>query len=160
LWSPWRIGYVAKLKKSGCVFCRMVKENSDKENHIFLRSKHCFGVLNSFPYNNGHLMVIPYRHVAQWHQITDAEILDINNTLKKSLQLCGEILKPHGFNLGVNIGEFGGAGIAGHLHLHIVPRWKGDSNFMPAIADTKVIPQSLNELWKKLTLKIKTHEKI
>jgi len=105
-------------------------------------------------------MIIPYRHVAQWDQITDMEIVDINNMVKMSLRLCYKILKPHGYNMGVNIGEFGGAGIAGHLHLHIVPRWKGDSNFMPAIAGTKVIPQSLNELWKKLTLRIKTDEKI
>jgi ATP adenylyltransferase len=105
-------------------------------------------------------MVIPYRHISEWNMINDNELVDINNMIKKSLHLCREVLKPHGFNMGVNIGEFGGAGIAGHLHLHIVPRWKGDSNFMPAIADTKVIPQSLNELWKRLTLEIKTNEKI
>lgn len=105
-------------------------------------------------------MIIPYRHIAQWEKITDAEILDINNMVKKSLTLCRAVLRPQGFNMGVNIGKFGGAGIAGHLHLHIVPRWRGDSNFMPAVANTKVIPQSLSELWGQLTNEIKTNEKI
>ena len=153
LWSPWRIGYVAKEKRSGCVFCRMHKEKKDKKHHIFIRSRYCFAVLNTFPYNNGHLMIVPYRHIAEWDELTDREIVDIHKAIKLSLRLCRGALRPHGFNMGVNIGRAGGAGIAGHLHLHIVPRWQGDSNFMPAIADAKVIPQSLDELWQKLTLK-------
>ena len=155
LWAPWRIGYVAKKKKEYCIFCRIAKEKNDKKNYICLRSQYCFAVLNTFPYNNGHILIVPYRHIARWDKITTTELTDINETLKKILKFEENILKPHGFNIGMNLGEASGAGIAQHLHIHIVPRWRSDANFMPTIAAARIIPQSLDELWARLNKELK-----
>jgi len=159
LWAPWRSAYVSKPKSRGCVFCRISRENNDKKNHIIARSEYCFTVLNTFPYNNGHLMVIPFRHIASPVKLSAKEYTDMVESLNKMIVLYEKILHPHGFNIGMNIGSAAGAGIAQHLHMHLVPRWKGDVNFMPVIAETKVIPQGLDELYQLLTKK-KHHEKI
>ena len=155
LWAPWRIQYINTAKKiRGCLFCRAAKGKNDKKNHIIFRSRHVFCMLNKFPYNNGHLMISPYRHIKDLVRLTNDEISDFFSVINKSQALLNGLLKPDGFNLGMNLGSVAGAGVANHLHLHIVPRWKEDTNFMPAVFDTKIISQSLDELYEKLSQKI------
>jgi ATP adenylyltransferase len=149
------MGYVSKKKNKGCIFCQMVKSKENKKNHVFIRSKHCFAVLNTFPYNNGHLMVIPYKHTASPLELSSEVVIDMQHTLNRCMILCQKILKPHGFNIGTNIGAAAGAGIDQHLHTHLVPRWNGDCNFMPTTAGTKVIPQSLNHFYELITKELK-----
>ncbi|MCM8774362.1 MAG: HIT domain-containing protein [Candidatus Omnitrophica bacterium] len=150
LWAPWRIDYVTKKNKGNCIFCKAYRDNKDKDNLIFYRSKYCFALLNLFPYNNGHTMIVPNRHVGEPDKLRDEEFLDIIHTKIKVLSILKKVLKPNGFNIGINIGKDAGAGIKNHLHIHIVPRWAGDTNFMPVIFNTKIISQSLEELYKKL----------
>lgn len=157
LWAPWRINYISAAKRAkGCLFCRISKQarTADRKNLIVRRSEHVFCVLNKFPYNNGHLMFAPYRHIRSLSQLNNGEILDLFSTLNKIQALLREVLKPDGFNLGMNLGGASGAGIPGHLHLHVVPRWREDTNFMPALFDTKVVPQSLESLYEKLHKRI------
>ncbi|MBF0385239.1 MAG: HIT domain-containing protein [Candidatus Omnitrophica bacterium] len=152
LWAPWRAKYVSKIgkKSKGCLFCRLQKENKDKENFIFLRSCHAYAVLNLFPYNNGHVLVVPNRHVSDIAKLNEKETADTFSLLNKVNVLISGILKPQGFNIGINVGRVAGAGFPDHVHIHIVPRWKGDINFMPVTADTKVVSQSLEELYRLL----------
>jgi ATP adenylyltransferase len=152
LWAPWRVKYVTEMigKTKGCVFCRMLKERSDKKNLIVIRTKLSFTVLNLFPYNNGHVLVLPNRHVADLSKLTEEENTDLFRLLNYTKGLLDKTLKPAGYNVGMNLGRVAGAGFPGHLHIHIVPRWKGDSNFMPVIADTKIISQSLQTLHQRL----------
>lgn len=154
LWAPWRVKYVTEMigKTKGCVFCNMLKERKDKKNLIVVRTKLSFTVLNLFPYNNGHVLVLPKRHVADLSKLTEEETIDLFRLLNYSKGLLDKTLKPAGYNVGMNLGRVAGAGFPGHLHIHIVPRWKGDSNFMPVIAGTKVISQSLQILHEKLSL--------
>jgi len=147
LWAPWRIKYVSRRKKKGCIFCKALKEKKDKKNFIVLRSKYCFAILNTYPYNNGHIMIVPKRHVKSLEDLEEAELLDMNKALIKIKSTLKKILNPGGFNIGMNIGKVAGAGIANHIHTHIVPRWLGDINYMPVIANTKVVSQSLKELY-------------
>ncbi|PIP48869.1 MAG: HIT family hydrolase [Chloroflexi bacterium CG07_land_8_20_14_0_80_45_17] len=155
LWAPWRIQYVTRPKESGCILCQKSKENKDETNFILHRSQNNFIILNAFPYNPGHLMIAPYRHVANLQDLTDDELTDHFNLVKKSLALLKEILNPDGFNIGLNIGKVAGAGIEEHLHTHIVPRWQGDVNFMPVLANTRVISEELAATYKKLKAAIK-----
>ncbi|MDP8230133.1 MAG: HIT domain-containing protein [Candidatus Gorgyraea atricola] len=148
LWAPWRSEFVKAKKKKGCIFC--LKSRPDKDDYVVKRSKHSFAILNIYPYNNGHVMVSPYRHVKDIKGLSDAELLDTMKLVKDMQRLLEKKLKPHGFNIGINTGKVGGAGYRGHIHIHIVPRWDGDTNFMPIIANTKVLPQSLKELHKLL----------
>ena len=150
LWAPWRINYVSKKQKRGCIFCSAYRQESDKKNFVVLRSRYCFVILNAFPYNNGHLMIVSNRHVSSLAQLSDSEILDMNKTLVKMTQVLETVLKPQGFNAGINLGKVSGAGIDRHLHIHLVPRWLGDTNFMPVLTDTKIIAQSLEELYKQI----------
>ena len=153
LWAPWRVKYVTEMigKTKGCVFCRMLKEKNDKKNLIVIRTKLSFTVLNLFPYNNGHVLILPNRHVADPGKLSEEENTDLFRLLNTTKSLLDKTLKPAGYNVGMNLGRVAGAGFPGHLHIHIVPRWKGDSNFMPVIGQTKVISQSLQMLHKKLT---------
>lgn len=153
LWAPWRVKYVTEMigKTKGCVFCRMLKEKKDKKNLILIRTKLSFTVLNLFPYNNGHVLVLPNRHVADLSKLTEEENTDLFRLLNYTKSLLDKTLKPAGYNIGMNLGRVAGAGFPGHLHIHIVPRWKGDSNFMPVIGETKVISQSLKILHEKLS---------
>ncbi len=153
LWAPWRVKYVTELigKTKGCVFCRMLKEKNDKKNLIFVRSALSFGVLNLFPYNNGHVLILPNRHVNDLSKLSEEEIMDLFRLLNYVKGLLQKALKPAGYNIGINLGRAAGAGFPGHLHVHVVPRWKGDVNFMPVVAQTKVISQSLKVLHEKLT---------
>ena len=156
LWAPWRINYVSAIKETSakrykkCLFCRLLKAKNDKKNLIVTRSKFSFSILNKFPYNNGHVMVAPLRHVADIEDLKDSEVLDLFNLVLSSKVALKKILKPHGYNIGLNLGKISGAGIEKHLHVHIVPRWLGDINFMPTVASTRVISQSLDELYRKL----------
>jgi ATP adenylyltransferase len=150
LWAPWRIKYVTQTKQKGCIFCNIYRSKRDRKNFVVCRSKHCFVMLNTFPYNNGHIMVIVNRHVAALEELGDVEILDANKTLIKMISVLRKVLRAQGFNIGINMGKLSGAGVDKHLHIHCVPRWLGDTNFMPAIAGTKVISQSLEELYAQL----------
>ncbi|MCM8786980.1 MAG: HIT domain-containing protein [Candidatus Omnitrophica bacterium] len=155
IWAPWRINYVTQKKFAKCIFCSSYKSQNDKKNFVLLRSNECFVMLNIFPYNNGHLMIAPNRHIAEFKELTKAEIIDIHQTSSKILSILEKALKPDGFNIGINIGRAAGAGIVSHLHIHIVPRWVGDTNFMPIISNTKVISQSLVDLYNLLKKELK-----
>ena len=150
LWAPWRIKYIHQKKTKGCVFCKAHKARTDSKNFIILRSWHCYAILNTFPYNNGHILIVSNRHVRSLERLSDHELLDMNKTLIKVKSVLKKILNPEGFNIGINIGKLAGAGVEKHLHIHLVPRWAGDTNFMPVTADTKLISQSLKELYKKI----------
>ncbi|ADM28262.1 histidine triad (HIT) protein [Ignisphaera aggregans DSM 17230] len=150
LWAPWRSSYVAKNNNDKyCIFCNAVN-NDEQTNYVIYRSKYSIAMLNRYPYNNGHVMVAPIRHVPSIELLNDEELLDLMKTITlviKAIRLC---YNPHGFNIGSNIGKAAGAGIEHHVHIHIVPRWIGDTNFMPTIAFSKVIPEDLNTTWNKL----------
>ena len=147
LWAPWRINYVQAKKPGGCIFCQALKNRRD---YVVFRTRHSQVMLNIFPYNNGHLMVSPLRHVNDTAKLSQAEVVDLFTSLNTAKDLLQTVLKPQGFNVGINLGRAAGAGITGHLHVHIVPRWVGDTNSMPITAHTKVISQSLKDLHKKL----------
>ncbi len=145
LWAPWRNVFIKIRKIKGCIFC--IKSKDNKNEFIIKKSRHSFAILNIYPYNNGHIMVSPFRHVKDLKGLNDEELLDIIKLTRDMQKLLEKKLKPHGFNIGINTGKVAGAGYKDHLHIHVVPRWKGDSNFMPVIADSKVMPQSLKELY-------------
>jgi len=145
LWAPWRINYIKNAKKSSkCIFC------DSKKDFVVFRTKESICMLNIYPYNNGHLMVAPKRHVRDLNRLNDAQALDLIKALNKAKKLLDKVLNPDGYNIGANLGHAAGAGIAGHLHLHIVPRWVGDANFMATISSTRIISQSLMDLYKRL----------
>jgi ATP adenylyltransferase len=150
LWAPWRMAYVEIAKPQGCIFCDKPREERDDENLILQRGKTAFVIMNAFPYNNGHLMVAPYRHTAELESLSAEERDELMALAQESLRLLQAAFGPDGYNLGMNLGRVAGAGIADHLHLHLVPRWDGDTNFMPVIADTKVLPDSLQSSYRKL----------
>jgi ATP adenylyltransferase len=150
LWAPWRMAYVEVAKPQGCIFCDKPREDRDDENLILQRCKTAFVIMNAFPYNNGHLMVAPYRHTAELESLSAEERDELMALAQEALRLLQAAFGPNGYNLGMNLGRVAGAGIADHLHLHLVPRWDGDTNFMPVIADTKVLPDSLQGSYRKL----------
>jgi len=148
--APWRMEYILETDKNGCFLCQYPKEDSDELNLILYRGDSNFIILNRFPYNPGHLMVAPYRHLGILQDLTDVEAKEHIDLVKKSVELLIKVMNPHGFNVGMNLGKIAGAGVDDHIHTHIVPRWQGDTNFMPVIADTKVLPESLAATYKKL----------
>jgi len=150
IWAPWRIEYILQTHQEGCILCQKPKENSDEQNLILYRGKSNFIMLNAFPYNPGHLMVAPYRHIAKLEDLTDAEAKEHLDMVRLSVNLLKKTTKPAGFNIGMNLGRVAGAGIDDHIHCHIVPRWQGDTNFMPVVAKTKVLPQALSESYTVL----------
>ncbi len=156
LWAPWRISYIIGEKKDeGCIFCTKPKQNKDKENLILYRGNYSFVIMNLFPYNNGHLMVVPYRHLSVFEDFSDDEMLEIMKNSAMMIKVLKAVMKPEGFNTGFNIGKCSGAGIDDHLHFHIVPRWAGDTNFMPVIGETKVISEHIEETYDKLYKKLR-----
>ena len=161
LWAPWRVKYVTEVigKTKGCVFCRIHKHKTDKKNLVFVRAKRSFAVLNLYPYNNGHVLVLPYRHVGDLSKLTPVETLDLFDLLNEAKKILDKVLHPDGYNIGMNLGRAAGAGFPGHLHIHVVPRWKGDVNFMPVLAGTKVISQSLAALHQRLSEEQKRRSK-
>lgn len=151
LWAPWRMTYINHPKQKTCVLCAIAKNaRQDKKSFVIERGRLTFSVLNLYPYNNGHFMACPLRHVQTLEELRTEELAELFQTIAKTKRQTDKALRPHGYNYGINIGEAGGAGILGHVHVHVVPRWRGDTNFMPVTADTKVIPQSLASLHKKL----------
>lgn len=150
LWAPWRIAYIQEhSKETGCFLCNAFQDKQDEKHHIVARGKECFCIFNKYPYSSGHLMVAPNRHKPDISDLTEHEMLEIMKLTRSMKDLLTTIMKPEGFNLGVNLGKSAGAGLIGHFHLHIVPRWNGDTNFMPVISEVKVIPQSLEDLYKE-----------
>ena len=150
LWAPWRSKYIYLRKQQRCIFCGVKAEKDCRKRHIIERSKHSFAMLNLYPYNNGHVMAAPYRHVKSLEMLSDAELLDLMKLVNSIKGRIDRKMKPHGYNIGVNIGRIAGAGFAGHVHLHIVPRWKGDTNFIPVVADVKIVSESLDAMYKTL----------
>ena len=131
----------------GCIFCTKPARDTDKDDLILYRSTHCFVIMNLYPYNNGHLMVVPYRHLADISELSTEEHIDLWQTVCRAKDVLQAKFRPEGFNIGMNLGRIAGAGIDQHLHVHIVPRWNGDTNFMPVLGDVKIISQSLSDAW-------------
>ncbi len=150
LWAPWRMEYIRGEKESGCIFCNRIPQNNDRENLIVTRGKSCFVIMNRYPYNNGHLMIVPNRHVGVLENLTPEENAEMMQLLQKSARALNEAMQPHGFNVGMNVGKVAGAGIDDHLHFHIVPRWSADTNFMPILGHTKVVSEALQDTWATL----------
>jgi ATP adenylyltransferase len=152
LHAPWRIEYILSPKpelKEG-LFTRIAQSSDDVENLVIARDRTCFALLNRFPYVGGHLMTVPYKEVADLHGLTDEELADLWKLTRRCLAALTAVMKPDGFNVGINLGKVAGAGIAEHLHIHVVPRWNGDTNFMPVLANTTVLPEALKEIAGKL----------
>jgi ATP adenylyltransferase len=150
IFAPWRIEYIRSPKYEGCIFCDFPSENRDDERLIIYRGEKSFIIMNNYPYNPGHLMIAPYRHVGQLEELSHEEIDEIMNLASLAVRAIKKSMNPDGFNMGINIGRVAGAGIEDHIHLHIVPRWNGDTNFMPVLADVKVIPEAVEETFKIL----------
>jgi len=151
LYSPWRMAYIESAEKTpGCIFCEFPKKDDDEALLILHRGKSCFVIMNAFPYNPGHLMVVPYRHIAEYEELQDEELLEMNRLAGECIAALKKAMSPHGFNLGVNLGRVAGAGVEGHVHLHIVPRWSGDTNFITVTGQTRVLPEALPVTWAKL----------
>lgn len=157
LWAPWRLSYILgtkdknrSKKSSDCVFCKARKTSLSPGNLILYKSKHAFVILNKYPYANGHLMVIPNRHICDFTQLTVLEHEEMAKLLSLSHEALKKALKAQGFNIGMNLGEMAGAGIKDHLHYHVVPRWKGDHNFMPVLGDLRIMPEYLKDTYLKL----------
>ena len=152
LWAPWRSGYIAGTRRpaAGCIFCQAKRSRDDRRVYVIERGEHAFVLLNSFPYNAGHLMISPMRHVGQLTALSRDEASELFLTTQAMVARLSQALHPQGFNVGMNIGRPAGAGIPGHLHMHVVPRWTGDANFMPVIGKTKVVSQSLDVLYNVL----------
>ena len=161
LHAPWRIQYILGPKTppgDGSIFTRIAQSSDDEANLVIARGRSCFAMLNNFPYNGGHLMVIPYREVPDFDQLTDGEMLEMMKLVRRCQNALAKTMQPQGFNVGVNLGRAAGAGIEEHLHIHIVPRWIGDTNFMPVLAQTSVVPEALRETAGKLRAALSENE--
>lgn len=150
IWAPWRIRYIKSFKPKGCFLCDAAKTHNDRKHFVIHRGKKAFIIMNLYPYNPGHLMIAPYRHVPSIEDLTDDELFETSKLAVFSLKILKKTFSPHGFNIGINLGQVAGAGVEEHVHIHVVPRWHGDTNFMPVLADVKVIPQALEETYEKL----------
>ena len=151
IWAPWRLEYIERAEeKGGCIFVDLPAQEDDRNNLIMHRAEHAFVMLNRYPYSNGHLMVAPYRHTATLEELSDAELLQINQLIRDCVKWLTIAFSPQGFNIGVNMGRSAGAGIEDHLHWHIVPRWNGDTNFMTTVGETRVLAQSLEDTYDRL----------
>jgi len=150
IWAPWRMEYIQMKKPKGCILCEKPGQDGDAINYILYRGDKNFVILNTYPYNPGHLMIAPYRHVASLEELTDEELHEHFDIVSRSVKVLRQVFNPGGFNLGINIGKVAGAGIEDHIHTHIVPRWQGDTNCMPVVADVRVVPEALAETYQKL----------
>jgi ATP adenylyltransferase len=150
LWAPWRLEYIKSADEdSGCVFCRAV-EGDDEERLVVRRGSRAIALLNKYPYSSGHFMVAPTRHVGEYGDLDEVEVLELHRLSSAGMGALADIYAPQGYNVGWNLGRIAGAGVVDHVHLHVVPRWAGDTNFMPVLADTKVLPEHLQETRRKL----------
>ncbi len=153
LHAPWRIDYILGPKdpvRDPSLFTRLAQSSADEENYVLGRGRTCYAVLNAYPYSAGHLMVVPYRQTADWNELDDSELLELMQWVRRCQNALKRAMQPEGFNIGVNVGRVAGAGIVEHLHIHVVPRWTGDVNFMPVIAGTTVVPEALRETAAKI----------
>jgi ATP adenylyltransferase len=153
LWAPWRMEFIGAPKPAGCIFCDFPKEEgreAERKNLLAHRSGHSFTLLNRFPYNSGHVLVIPQGHLASLDSLSAEAFADLNEELRRAVAVLRKVYRPDGFNIGMNLGQMAGAGIADHLHYHVVPRWGGDTNFMPIVAETKVIIEHLDSAWERI----------
>jgi ATP adenylyltransferase len=150
LWAPWRMEYLVGTRPEGCVFCKTSSEDSDRDNLILYRGAEAFVIINRYPYTNGHLMVVPYIHKSDLADMSNSTLLEIFDLLKRCQEILRQSVCPQGFNVGLNLGKAGGAGIHEHLHFHIVPRWDGDTNFMPILGDCRVISEHLLDTYDRL----------
>jgi ATP adenylyltransferase len=157
MWAPWRLEYIESVddEKDGCIFCDLPKDNNDKKNLIVYQDELCFVIMNKYPYNNGHIMVVPYEHKSDLLDLSDEILLNTQQVIKKAIQVLKDLMHPHGFNVGLNVGRPAGAGIDEHIHYHIVPRWNGDTNCMPVLANTKVVSEAIDQTCEKLSNKFK-----
>jgi ATP adenylyltransferase len=153
IWAPWRVQYIRMPDQAGCIFCDKPKQNMDTENMILYRGNKNFIIMNAFPYNPGHLMVVPYRHLGKLEDMVAEERNDHYELVSRSVGVLREVTGTDFFNIGMNLGRVAGAGIADHIHTHIVPRWNGDNNFMTAIGETRVISESLQDIYNRLKVK-------
>jgi ATP adenylyltransferase len=157
LWAPWRVEYFQRKKPIGCIFCNASSQKdsegeprTDEEIHVVTRERSCFVILNRYPYSCGHLMIAPYRHTGELEDLTDDELKDMMVLARRCKQWLAKAFRAEGFNIGLNLGTASGAGIAEHIHLHIVPRWNGDTNFMTVVNDLRVVPEGLDAAYKKI----------
>ena len=151
LWTPWRFAYISGADRApSCVFCDKQSSSDDAVEYVVHRGQHNYVVLNIFPYTVGHLLIVPYRHIASLVDATTEELVELMDLTRRSEQALREVYQPAGLNLGMNIGKAAGAGVAGHLHMHILPRWEADANFMSIIAETRLLPEELFVTWEKL----------
>ncbi len=150
LWAPWRLEYIQSEPAEECIFCSKPRQEEDEGNLIVWRGTYAFVMLNRFPYASGHAMAVPYRHTADPGALLPEEVAGLWEAVVRTLRAVRRVMKPDGFNIGMNLGRAAGAGIEDHLHIHVVPRWVGDTNFMPVLADVKVIPQHLQETYRLL----------
>lgn len=150
IWAPWRIKYIMMEKPKGCILCDKPGQSNDVQDYILYRGKHNFIILNSFPYNPGHLMIAPYRHISSLEELNHEELHEHYEIVSRGIGILRQVFHPQGFNIGMNIGKVAGAGIDDHIHTHIVPRWQGDTNFVPVLSDVKVIPEALVETYDRL----------
>ncbi len=150
LWAPWRMDYILSDKSGECIFCHALSQDDPQRFYILHQTQVGFVIMNIFPYNSGHLMVVPCRHIAELEKLTEEEHVGLMNMVASSIKVLKQVMQPQGFNLGMNLGREAGAGIDTHLHWHVVPRWAGDTNFMPIQADTKVISQFVADTYHQL----------
>lgn len=154
LWTPWRYAYITAAAKTDgkageCIFCELPKA-SDEEAKIVYRGKHCFIILNSFPYTSGHVMVVPFMHTDELQKLPEAAAHEMMSLCQKMEGVLRDVYSPDGLNLGMNLGRAAGAGVAGHVHMHVLPRWVGDTNFMTTVGESRVLPEALEETWRRL----------
>jgi ATP adenylyltransferase len=152
LWSPWRMEYIRQAhdESQGCLFCEVAAGTDDERSLVLHRGERAFVLMNAFPYNPGHVMIAPFRHVGDLEQLEPDELLDAGRLQQAAVRALREEMSPHGYNLGMNLGRVAGAGIPDHVHWHVVPRWNGDTNFMPVVGETRVLPESLEDTYGKL----------
>jgi len=151
LWTPWRYAYVSTAEKTtGCIFCDLVKAGDDEKVHIVYRGRHCYLILNTFPYTPGHTMIVPYAHLDELQKLPAEaahEMMDLSQRMETVLR---QLYDPDGVNLGMNIGKAAGAGVAGHIHMHVLPRWVADANFISVVGETRILPETLEVTWKRM----------
>lgn len=150
LWAPWRMEYILGKREDYCIFCPSTDGQDDAERLILFRGQHAMVVMNRYPYNNGHLLVAPWRHLPSLEGLTDEELLEINKLIRSSIRILVEVMHPDGFNVGLNLGTVAGAGMADHLHYHIIPRWNGDTSFITVVGEVRTIPEHLKQTYHKL----------
>jgi ATP adenylyltransferase len=151
LWTPWRYAYVTKEKAAGCIFCELPKLGDDAKARIVYRGRHCYIVLNTYPYTPGHVMIVPYAHLDELQKLPVESAHEMMELAQRMEGVLRRLYKPEGINMGVNIGKAAGAGVEGHIHMHALPRWVADANFISVVGETRILPESLDESWKRIT---------